>query len=145
MLYMMAHSLSRLAQGRRPVAISRMTHPSDHTSTAPKCPGFSPLITSGDMYIGVPVMDLLGLVAVRSPTSVRPCLAMTLAAPKSTYLLMLLCSSSISSRRLAETLGLDTQTDTRYFSVLGFALTFGLDVAVGDFEIVKVYQALEKL
>ena len=61
MLYMMAHSLSRDAQGRRPVAISRMTHPRDHISTAPARPGFSPLMTSGDMYIGVPVMDLLAL------------------------------------------------------------------------------------
>jgi len=66
MLYIMAHSLSRDAQGRRPVAISRMTHPSDHTSTAPARPGFSPLMTSGDMYIGVPVMDLLALPAPAS-------------------------------------------------------------------------------
>lgn len=88
MLYMMAHSLSRLAQGRRPVAISKITQPRDQMSTAPALPGFSPLITSGDMYIGVPVIDLLGFVAVISCTSVLPCLAMTLAAPKSTYLIM---------------------------------------------------------
>jgi len=88
MLYMIAHSLSRLAHGLRPVAISRMTHPRDQISTAPARPGFSPLITSGDMYMGVPVMDLLGLVAVRSFARVRPCRAMTLAAPKSTYFTM---------------------------------------------------------
>lgn len=64
MLYMMAHSLSRFAQGRLPVTISRMTQPRDHTSTAPARPGFSPLMTSGDMYIGVPVMDLFGLLEV---------------------------------------------------------------------------------
>ena len=59
-LYIIAHSLSSDAQGLRPVAISRITHPRDHISTAPARPGFSPLMTSGDMYIGVPVMDLLG-------------------------------------------------------------------------------------
>lgn len=57
MLYMIAHSLSRLAHGRRPVTISRITHPSDQTSIAPWRPSFWPLMTSGDMYIGVPVMD----------------------------------------------------------------------------------------
>lgn len=95
-LYMIAHSLSRLAQGRRPVTISRMTQPKDQISTAPALPGFSPLITSGDMYIGVPVMDLFGLVACRSAARVRPCRAMTLAAPKSTYLMIPLWSSKIS-------------------------------------------------
>ena len=88
MLYMMAHSLSRFDHGRRPVAISRITHPNDHTSTDPARPGFSPLITSGDMYIGVPVIELFGLVVAVTPcTMVRPCRAMTLAAPKSTYLI----------------------------------------------------------
>lgn len=100
MLYMMAHSLSRLAHGRLPVTISRITQPSDHISTAPDLPGFSPLITSGDMYMGVPVMDLLGFVAVRSVASVRPCRAMILAAPKSTYLMMPLWSSKISEESL---------------------------------------------
>lgn len=57
MLYIMAHSLSKLAQGRRPVLISRMTQPSDQTSMAPRRPSLLPLMTSGDMYIGVPVMD----------------------------------------------------------------------------------------
>src|SRR5437016_3580853 len=57
MLYMIAHSLSKLAQGRLPVAISRITHPRDQMSTAPWRPWFCPRITSGDMYIGVPVMD----------------------------------------------------------------------------------------
>jgi len=60
MLYMIAHSLSSDAQGLRPVAISRITHPRDHMSTAPARPGFSPLMTSGDIYIGVPVIDLFG-------------------------------------------------------------------------------------
>ena len=89
MLYMIAHSLSSDAQGRRPVAISRMTQPKDQTSTAPARPGFSPLITSGDIYIGVPVIDLLGLpIALRSAaTRVLPWRAMTFAAPKSTYLM----------------------------------------------------------
>jgi len=57
MLYMIAHSLSRLAQGRRPVLISRMTQPRDQTSMAPRRPSLLPLMTSGDMYMGVPVMD----------------------------------------------------------------------------------------
>ena len=35
MLYMIAHSLSKLAQGRLPVAISRVTHPRDQMSAAP--------------------------------------------------------------------------------------------------------------
>ena len=35
MLYMIAHSLSSEAQGRRPVHISRITQPSDQTSMAP--------------------------------------------------------------------------------------------------------------
>ena len=72
MLYMMAHSLSRDAHGRRPVAISRITQPSDQTSTAPARPEFSPLMTSGDMYIGVPVMDLLGLEICVGCTRVLP-------------------------------------------------------------------------
>lgn len=66
-------------------------------STAPALPGLSPLMTSGDIYIGVPVMDLLGFVACKSVASVRPCLAMTLAAPKSTYLMIPLWSSKMSN------------------------------------------------
>lgn len=96
MLYMIAHSLSRFAHGRRPVAISNTTHPSDQMSTAPALPGFSPLMTSGDMYMGVPVIDLLGFEACRSAASVRPCRAITLAAPKSTYLMMPFWLSRIS-------------------------------------------------
>lgn len=74
MLYIMAHSLSRDVHGRRPVAISRITQPSDQISTEPARPGFSPLITSGDMYIGVPVIDLflLARVAVVAATRVLP-------------------------------------------------------------------------
>lgn len=72
MLYMMAHSLSKLDHGRRPVTISRMTHPNDHISPAASCVGFSPIMTSGDMYIGVPVIDLWGLLAATFGTSVRP-------------------------------------------------------------------------
>ncbi len=96
MLYMMAHSLSRFAHGLRPVAISKMTHPRDQMSTEPALPGLSPFMTSGDIYIGVPVMDLFGFVSCKSVASVRPCLAITLAAPKSTYLMMPLWSSKIS-------------------------------------------------
>ena len=57
MLYIMAHSLSILAHGRRPVLISRITQPRDQTSMAPRRPSLEPLMTSGDMYMGVPVMD----------------------------------------------------------------------------------------
>lgn len=71
MLYMIAHSLSRFDHGLRPVTISRMTQPRDHTSTEPALPGLSPLITSGDIYMGVPVMDLFGVVAAVL-TKVRP-------------------------------------------------------------------------
>jgi hypothetical protein len=103
MLYMMAHSLSRLAHGRRPVAISRITHPRDQMSAAPSRPPVSPLITSGDMYIGVPVIDLFGCcVAEWSVTSVRPWRAITLAAPKSTYLMMPLWSRRMSAQRLGQ-------------------------------------------
>lgn len=84
MLYMIAHSLSSDAHGRRPVAISSTTQPRDQTSTAPARPEFSPLMTSGDMYIGVPVMDL-AFPPVSAATKVLLWRAMTLAAPKSTY------------------------------------------------------------
>lgn len=136
MLYMIAHSLSRFAHGRRPVAISRMTQPRDHTSTAPKCPGFSPLMTSGDMYIGVPVMDLLGFVAERSCISVRPWRAITLAAPKSTYLMMPLWSRSTS----AKSIRFDSRAELRMHK-----LTFWFDVTMGDLDLMKVSKAFEKL
>lgn len=97
MLYIMAHSLSRDAHGRRPVAISRMTQPRDQISTAPARPAFSPLITSGDIYIGVPVIDLLAFpFAAVAVTRVLPCRAMTFAAPKSTYLMTPMWLSRIS-------------------------------------------------
>ena len=73
---------------------------------APRRPSLVPLMTSGDMYIGVPVMDfcfwgtfgraVVGLafvvvleVALTSVAGWRVLLrrAMTLAAPKSTYLM----------------------------------------------------------
>lgn len=40
-----AHSLSRLAHGRRPVAISRMQHPRDQISSAPCRPLSEPVMT----------------------------------------------------------------------------------------------------
>lgn len=106
-LYMMAHSLSRDAHGRRPVAISRITQPKDHTSTAPARPEFSPLITSGDMYIGVPVIDFwpAGFPgtdgATVFATKVLPWRAMTLAAPKSTYLITPAWSRRISAMEVS--------------------------------------------
>ena len=106
MLYMIAHSLSKDAQGRRPVLISRMTQPSDQTSMAPWRPSFWPLITSGDIYMGVPVMDfcLPGTQGVVPPAAavwwsgwrVLPWRAMILAAPKSTYLITPLWSRRMS-------------------------------------------------
>ena len=100
-LYMMAHSLSRLAQGRRPVLISRITQPRDQISIEPRRPSLDPLMASGDMYIGVPVMDFcfagtLGRPvppAAASGASLVGCSvlfwrAMTFAAPKSTYLMI---------------------------------------------------------
>jgi len=99
-VYGTAHSLSRLAHGRRPVAISRRQQPRDHISTAPVRPLSAPVITnisgcskhfipSGDIYIGVPVI-LLRLVraAVVMAALVLPCLAKTLAAPKSENLIL---------------------------------------------------------
>lgn len=98
-LYMIAHSLSRLAQGRRPVLISRMTQPRDQMSIAPRRPSLTPLMTSGDMYIGVPVMDFCfaGALGRAGPPAARGASfggwrvlfwrAITLAAPKSTYLM----------------------------------------------------------
>ena len=40
-----AHSLSRLAHGRRPVAISRIQHPRDQISSAPRRPLSDPVMT----------------------------------------------------------------------------------------------------
>jgi len=97
--HIIAHSLSRFAQGRRPVAISRITHPRDHTSIAPCWPGILPVITSGDMYMGVPVMVLSLPPRDMPPTSaakVFPWRAIILAAPKSTYLMTPLWSSRMS-------------------------------------------------
>ena len=99
MFHMMAHSLSRFAQGRRPVAISRMTQPSDQMSIEPRRPAVVPVITSGDMYMGVPVMELY-FECTAVETRVLPCLAITLAAPKSTYLIIPLWSKSMSRRLL---------------------------------------------
>jgi len=98
MWYMMAHSLSMEAQGRRPVAISRITQPSDHISTAPCRPVLPPRMTSGDMYIGVPVIERWRpwRVALCSAARVRPWRAMSLAAPKSTNLMTPLWSSRMS-------------------------------------------------
>lgn len=53
------HSLSKLDQGFRPVAHSRTTQPKDQISMAPCLPRELFLMTSGDMYIGVPVKLLL--------------------------------------------------------------------------------------
>lgn len=136
MLYMMAHSLSRFAQGRRPVAISRMTHPRLQMSPAPPWPGFSPLITSGDMYIGVPVIDLFCFVVLKSCTKVRLCRAMTLAAPKSTYLMTPLWSSRMSA---SVSLLSSPQAPEKG------ALTLWLNVAMGNVALVKIRKTLEKL
>ena len=124
-LYMIAHSLSRVAHGRRPVAISRTTHPSDQMSTAPRRPPFRPsplpLITSGDMYIGVPVIDFC-LAGAGSTCSVLFCRAMTLAAPKSTNLITPLWSRRMSNEQLEE--------DLRRIG--SQKLTFGLDISMSD-------------
>ncbi|KAH3685098.1 hypothetical protein WICPIJ_003932 [Wickerhamomyces pijperi] len=78
---MIAHSLSKAAHGRLPVAISKTQQPVDQMSTAPYLEVTDPVITSGDMYIGVPVI-LLTFVILRVTL-----LAITLAAPKSTNLM----------------------------------------------------------
>src|SRR6478735_2014638 len=135
MLYMIAHSLSSCAHGLLPVAISRITQPRDQMSTAPGLPGFSPLITSGDIYIGVPVMDRFGIVACFSPASVRPCRAITLAAPKSTYLMIPLWSSRISATLLV----------SAHLGVQDTPLTFGLDVSVGNAALMQIDKTLEQL
>jgi len=102
-----AHSLSRLAQGRRPVAISKMQQPRDQISRAPCLPLSPPVITesqsdqrkevpSGDMYIGVPVILLRFVRAIVTPAFVFPCFAKTLAAPKSENFILPTPSSKIS-------------------------------------------------
>ncbi len=53
------HSLSKCDQGFLPVAHSKTTQPSDQMSIAPRAPPLSFLITSGDIYIGVPVKLLV--------------------------------------------------------------------------------------
>lgn len=78
-------------------------------STEPRRPSLEPLMTSGDMYIGVPVIDFCFAGTLGRPTppaaasgaslvgwSVLFWRAMTLAAPKSTYLMMPLWSSRMS-------------------------------------------------
>lgn len=54
------------------------------------------LVPSGDMYIGVPVILFSFVFAAVAAPRVFPCLAITLAAPKSTYLMMPLWSNSMS-------------------------------------------------
>ncbi|KAH3669596.1 hypothetical protein OGATHE_002408 [Ogataea polymorpha] len=117
---MTANSLSRLAHGRLPVAISNKQQPNDQISMAPNLPIVSPLIVSGDMYIGVPVNACVlrpewrieFKVAVPEPLplpplldeppvvfEVLPCaaIAITLAEPKSTNLMTPMWSSSMFS------------------------------------------------
>ena len=143
MLYMMAHSLSKFAQGRWPVAISKITQPRDQTSTAPVRPGFSPLITSGDMYMGVPVMDLLALVPAILAISVLPCRAITLAAPKSTYLITPLWSRRMSgTERLAS---VPTADLCKLVRLGRHRLTLRLDIPVRDVAGVEVRQPFQKL
>ena len=107
------HSLSRLLQGLRPVAHSRTTQPNDHMSIAPWRPRLLFRMTSGDMYMGVPVRLLfmpnwpLAAEGAAVPAGVfvpvvvgagasemrrvrcivRWFFAMIFAAPKSTYLM----------------------------------------------------------
>ena len=58
-------------------------------SIDPRRPAEVPVMTSGDMYMGVPVIEFpLTFEGAAVATLVLPCLAMTLAAPKSTYLIM---------------------------------------------------------
>lgn len=104
--------MSRLLQGRLPVAHSRMTQPTAHTSMAPILPRRSPLTVSGERYIGVPVSELASAGAatpsaetVGAPVLMREreasvfwFLARTLAAPKSTYLIVPLPSRRMSAR-----------------------------------------------
>lgn len=100
------HSLSRLLHGFRPVTISSRQQPMDQMSELPNRPVFSFLITSGAMYMGVPAKEFMTAAPsapgafVRLATRVRAMvllpLAMTLAAPKSTNLMVELVPSRIS-------------------------------------------------
>lgn len=90
------HSLSKLLQGRLPVAHSRMTQPKLHTSIAPILPFLTPLTVSGLRYIGVPVNELASAPGIPSTAvTIRDrdaivfwFFASTLAAPKSTNLMV---------------------------------------------------------
>ena len=91
-----------------------MTQPRDQISIEPRRPSLLPLMTSGDMYMGVPVIDfcfwgtfgravpaaaLLSMAGVGASFvgwSVLFWRAMTFAAPKSTYLITPLWSSRMS-------------------------------------------------
>ena len=92
------HSLSRLDQGFLPVAHSKTTQPKDQISMAPCLPRELFLMTSGDMYIGVPVRLLLTAPGPTLPFEAasddrrdrwmdRWFLARIFAAPKSTNLI----------------------------------------------------------
>lgn len=82
----------------------------DQISELPNLPDFSFLITSGAMYIGVPAREFMtagpsgpgAALVVRLATRVRAMvllpLAMTLAAPKSTNLIVELVPSRMSPR-----------------------------------------------
>lgn len=85
-LNMMAHSFSADCQGFLPVANSSVMQPTDQMSMAPSCPPGVFLMTSGDMYMGVPFIEPIPAVRVR--LIVLCPRAMTLAAPKSTSLMM---------------------------------------------------------
>ena len=102
---MIAHSLSRLDHGLRPVVISRTTQPMDQISAAPRAPA-PPLMTSGARYIGVPASEFMTAGPASPPPPpliarvfaiVRLPLMMTLAAPKSTYLRTELAPSKMLS------------------------------------------------
>lgn len=108
------HSLSRLLHGLRPVTISRMQQPVDQISEAPNLPDFSFLITSGAMYIGVPANEFIAAgpsapapapvalvfrFATRVFAIVLLPFAITLAAPKSTNLIVEFVPSKMSAGR----------------------------------------------
>jgi hypothetical protein len=134
-----AHSLSRFAHGRRPVAISKIQQPSDHTSNAPCRPLSEPVMTmvsgadeiyspSGDMYIGVPVILLRLVRAMVTPALVFPCLAKIFAAPKSENLMLPTPSRRIS---VVKTIS------------LGYTLWF--DVTMNDTPFVEICKSLQHL
>jgi len=67
-------------------------------SIDPRRPADVPVMTSGDMYMGVPVIEFpLTFEGAAVATLVLPCLAMTLAAPKSTYFIIPWWSRRISA------------------------------------------------